>query len=91
MEQTKLLEFISRVMQSGDIEVQLAERYLFEHCWGKAVMTLERAVSRNTLEDRQHAYLLLSNAYNKLGKEKRAQEWWDKAHTLEGSGYRQAV
>lgn len=79
MKDTTLLEVMARWSVTGEIEVQLAEKYLGDNEWGKAVIILKRALAKGGLDDISYAYLLLADAHSKLDQIDLAENYYYRA------------
>ena len=50
-----MLDLLCRKSSSGDLDVNLAMRHLASHEWGRARMTLERALAKGRLSEPEQA------------------------------------
>ena len=62
-----MLDLLSRKSSSGDLDVNLAMRHLASHEWGRARMTLERALAKGRLSEPETVSTLLQEVCNRLG------------------------
>ena len=62
-----MLDLLCRKSSSGDLDVNLAMRHLASHEWGRARMTLERALAKGRLSEPERARVLLQEVRDRLG------------------------
>ncbi|MCB1695648.1 MAG: hypothetical protein KDI34_05415 [Halioglobus sp.] len=62
-----MLDLLCRKSNCGDLEVNLAMRHLASHEWGRARMTLERALAKGRLSEPETARTLLQEVCDRLG------------------------
>jgi hypothetical protein len=62
-----MLDLLCRKSSSGDLDVNLARRHLANHEWGRARMTLERALDKGRLSEPETVSTLLQEVCDRLG------------------------
>jgi hypothetical protein len=62
-----MLDLLCRKSSSGDLDVNLAMRQLASHEWGRARMTLERALAKGRLSEPETVSTLLQEVCDRLG------------------------
>jgi len=62
-----MLDLLCRKSSSGDLDVNLAMRHLASHEWGRARMTLERALAKGRLSEPEQVRILLQEVRDRLG------------------------
>ncbi len=62
-----MLDLLCRKSSSGDLDVNLARHHLASHEWGRARMTLERALAKGRLSEPEQARILLQEVRDRLG------------------------
>lgn len=62
-----MLDLLCRKSSNGDLDVNLARRHLASHEWGRARMTLERALAKGRLSEPEQARILLQEVRDRLG------------------------
>lgn len=74
-----LLEECAKRACNGNIHVRLAKSYWQKHEWGKAVIALEQALPKGSLEEPVNAFQLLADVHLKLDHRHLAQRYYKKA------------
>lgn len=82
MEITSILLDCARRSTEGTMDLKLAEYYLKDDEWSKAVAAIENALKKANTDKTGGGYLLLGQAYLKLGQITRARSAFNRAEDI---------